>query len=170
MALQIKAANVAQAITKFYADHPEARRATPFFAFNGYIERGACSPFINKARKEMGLPPMKADARCRSRPQPSSSQASVRSPKIALKVRLQRHVEVLHRHRQPQVHKARHPMLADAAGHDAVEMREIRIDIDRDAVERNPVPHADADGRDLVFAFPAAPTRPPGPRAARPSR
>jgi hypothetical protein len=59
LALQIKAANVAQAITKFYADHPEARRATPFFAFNGYIERGACSPFINEARKELGLPPMK---------------------------------------------------------------------------------------------------------------
>jgi hypothetical protein len=59
LTLQIKAANVAQAITKFYADHPAARRATPFFAFNGYIERGACSPFINQARKELGLPPMK---------------------------------------------------------------------------------------------------------------
>ena len=59
LTLQIKAANVAQAITKFYADHPQARRATPFVAFNGYIERGACAPFINKARAEMGLPPMK---------------------------------------------------------------------------------------------------------------
>ncbi len=59
MALQIKASNVAQAITKFYADHPEAHRATPFIAFNGYIERGACSPFVNKARQELGLPPMK---------------------------------------------------------------------------------------------------------------
>jgi hypothetical protein len=59
LSLQMKAANVAQAITKFYADHPEARRATPFVAFNGYIERGACSPFINKAREELGLPPMK---------------------------------------------------------------------------------------------------------------
>jgi hypothetical protein len=62
LALQIKAANVAQAITKFYADHPEARRATPFIAFNGYIERGACSPFVNKARQELGLPPMKPTA------------------------------------------------------------------------------------------------------------
>lgn len=60
MALKLRAANVAQAITKFYADHPEARRATPFLAFNGYFERGACSPFINKARQELGLPPMKA--------------------------------------------------------------------------------------------------------------
>jgi hypothetical protein len=59
LTLQIKASNVSQAITKFYADHPQARRATPFFAFNGYIERGACSPFINKARAELGLPPMK---------------------------------------------------------------------------------------------------------------
>jgi hypothetical protein len=59
MALKLKAANVAQAITKFYVDHPEARRATPFMAFNGYFERGACSPFVNQARKELGLPPMK---------------------------------------------------------------------------------------------------------------
>jgi len=60
MALKLKAANVAQAITKFYGDHPDAQRATPFIAFNSYFERGACSPFINEARKEMGLPPMKA--------------------------------------------------------------------------------------------------------------
>jgi hypothetical protein len=59
LTLQIKASNVAQAITKFYADHPEAHRATPFVAFNGYIERGACSPFINQAREELGLQPMK---------------------------------------------------------------------------------------------------------------
>lgn len=59
LALQMKAANVAQAITKFYADHPEAHRATPYLAFNGYIERGACSPFVNKARQQVGLPPMK---------------------------------------------------------------------------------------------------------------
>lgn len=58
--LQLKAAMVAQAITKFYADHPEARVATPFIAFNGYFERGACSPFINEARKKMGLPEMKS--------------------------------------------------------------------------------------------------------------
>jgi hypothetical protein len=58
--LQLKGAMVAQAINIFYRDHPEARVATPFVAFNGYFERGACSPFINKAREEMGLPPMKA--------------------------------------------------------------------------------------------------------------
>ncbi len=58
--LQLKGAMVAQAINIFYRDHPEARVATPFVAFNGYFERGACSPFINEARKEMGLPPMKS--------------------------------------------------------------------------------------------------------------
>ena len=56
--LKLNASNVAQAITKFYVDYPEARRASPFIAFNGYVERGACSPFVNQARKEMGLPPM----------------------------------------------------------------------------------------------------------------
>ena len=56
--LKLNASNVAQAITKFYVDYPEARRVTPFVAFNGYVERGACSPFVNQARKEMGLPPM----------------------------------------------------------------------------------------------------------------
>ena len=59
MTLRLKAANVAQAITKFYADHPDARRATPFIAFNIYFERGACSPFINEARKQIGLAPIK---------------------------------------------------------------------------------------------------------------
>jgi hypothetical protein len=53
--LQLRAAMVAQAITQFYKDHPESQNAGPFVAFNGYFERGACSPFINKAREEMGL-------------------------------------------------------------------------------------------------------------------
>ena len=57
--LKLKGAMVAQAINIFYRDHPEARVATPFVAFNSYFERGACSPFINQMRKEMGLPEMK---------------------------------------------------------------------------------------------------------------
>lgn len=60
--LNLKAAMVAQAITKFYVDHPDARRAPPFIAFNGYMERGACSPFINEVRKKMGLPLPKGTA------------------------------------------------------------------------------------------------------------
>ncbi len=59
IALQLRGAMVAQTINKFYADHPEARNVTPFIAFNNYLERGACSPFINEARKEMGLQPLK---------------------------------------------------------------------------------------------------------------
>jgi len=59
VSLQLKGAMVAQAINIFYRDHPEARVATPFVAFNGYFERGACSPFINKMRENMGLRPMK---------------------------------------------------------------------------------------------------------------
>ena len=62
LTLKLNAAMVAQAITKFYIDHPAAQRATPFFAFNGYMERGACSPFINEARKKMGLPALRNSA------------------------------------------------------------------------------------------------------------
>ena len=58
--LQLKGAMVAQAINVFYRDYPEGRVATPFVAFNNYFERGVCSPFINKVREEMGLPPMKS--------------------------------------------------------------------------------------------------------------
>ena len=60
LGLQLKGAMVAQAINVFYRDHPESRVATPFVAFNSYFERGACSPFINKVREEMGLKPMKS--------------------------------------------------------------------------------------------------------------
>ena len=50
---------MAQAITKYYQDYPENQVASPFVAFNGYLERGACSPFINEVRREMGLPEVK---------------------------------------------------------------------------------------------------------------
>lgn len=72
--LQLKGAMVAQAINIFYRDHPEARVATPFVAFNGYFERGACSPFINKAREEMGLKPMKTAPLPDQQEQPGQDQ------------------------------------------------------------------------------------------------
>lgn len=72
--LQLRGAMVAQAINIFYRDHPEARVATPFVAFNGYFERGVCSPFINKAREEMGLPPMKAAPLPESKQVPEAQQ------------------------------------------------------------------------------------------------
>ncbi len=68
VALQLKGNMLVQAINRFYADHPNSRNVTPFIAFNSYLERGACSPFINEARKEMGLPLMKAA------PQPEAQQ------------------------------------------------------------------------------------------------
>ena len=43
-------------------------------------------------------------------------------------------------------------MLGDAAGHDALKVRQLRLDIDRQAVEGHPVPHAHADGGNLVLA------------------
>ena len=58
-ALNLKAGMMAQAITKYYQDYPENQVASPFVAFNGYLERGACSPFINEVRREMGLPEVK---------------------------------------------------------------------------------------------------------------
>lgn len=73
MTLKLTAANVAQAITRFYVDVPEAQRATPFIAFNNYMERGACSPFINEARRAMGLPPMKGPPAHRQK-QPEQDQ------------------------------------------------------------------------------------------------
>ena len=57
--LKLRAGMIAQAITKFYVDFPEQQGLTPFMAFNTYFERGACSPFINEVRKEMGLRLMK---------------------------------------------------------------------------------------------------------------
>ena len=48
--------------------------------------------------------------------------------------------------------------LGDAAGHDAGEMRKVRRDVERNAVERRPAPHPDADRGDLVLR-----RRPSGP-------
>ena len=72
--LQLKGAMVARAINVFYRDYPEGRAATPFVAFNNYFERGVCSPFINKAREELGLKPMKAAPLPESKLQPDQCQ------------------------------------------------------------------------------------------------
>src|SRR5579871_4637518 len=42
-------------------------------------------------------------------------------------------------------------MLGDAAGDDAGVVRQVGLDVDRNAVERNPVADAHADRRDLVL-------------------
>src|SRR5882672_2974858 len=41
--------------------------------------------------------------------------------------------------------------LADPARHDAVEMGEVGIDVEADAVQADPALHSYADGRDLVL-------------------
>src|SRR6056297_2014570 len=61
------------------------------------------------------------------------------------KARGERDVEIGHRHRQTEIDEARHPVTLDAAGHDAVEKREVGLDVDREAVEAHPAPHPDAD-------------------------
>src|SRR4030095_14729242 len=47
-------------------------------------------------------------------------------------------VDLGHRHRHSKVDKARHAMLADTARHDAGEVRQVRLDVEADAVEADP--------------------------------
>src|SRR5437868_6727094 len=61
-------------------------------------------------------------------------------------------VEVGHGHRQAEIDQRGDAVLVDAAGHDAGVVAEVGLDSDRDAVERDPVADADADGGDLVLA------------------
>ncbi len=53
--------------------------------------------------------------------------------------------------RSAEVGEARHPVLAHPAGHDAGKVREVRLDVEADAVEAHPAAHPDADRRDLVL-------------------
>jgi hypothetical protein len=73
-------------------------------------------------------------------------------PENALELGAQHIVDIGHRHRQAEIDQRGHAMLADAARHDAVEMGEVRLDIQRDAVERDPAPDADADRGDLILS------------------
>src|SRR6478752_7416787 len=62
-------------------------------------------------------------------------------------------IDVLHRHRMAEIDEARDAefCVLDAAGHDAGEMLQLRLDIDRNAVQRHPALQPHADRRDLVF-------------------
>ena len=77
-------------------------------------------------------------------------------PKMVSKARAQRDVGIGHRRRQAEVDEAGDAVVAHAAGHDAGKMRQIRIDIERDAVKRDPAPQPNADRGDLVFGAPQA--------------
>src|SRR5690606_30619502 len=67
----------------------------------------------------------------------------------------QRLVGLVHRRRHAEVDQTGDAVLLDAAGHDAAEMRQVRLDVQRYAVETDPAAHLDADGGDLVLARPA---------------
>ena len=64
----------------------------------------------------------------------------------------QRPIQVRHGRALAERRKRRHALVADAAGHDAAEVIEVRRHIDRHAVEGDPVAHAHPDRRDLVLA------------------
>ena len=57
------------------------------------------------------------------------------------------------RHRMAEIEQAGDAVarVGDAARHDAGEMRQVAIDIERDAVQADPALHPDADGGDLVL-------------------
>ena len=53
---------------------------------------------------------------------------------------------------QAEIDKAGHTVLRNPARHDTSEMREVRLDVDRQAVKTDPLSQADADCGNLVFA------------------
>src|SRR4051794_36956158 len=50
----------------------------------------------------------------------------------------QRRIGFVHRDGQTQVHQTGHPVLGDAAGDDSAEMAKVRLDVQRNAMERHP--------------------------------
>ena len=72
--------------------------------------------------------------------------------------RPQRRVRFSHRREASEVGETGHSQvrLPNPAGRDAGKMREVGIDVQRDAVKRRPAPHAHADRGDLVLGFFAA--------------
>src|SRR5690606_14757433 len=75
-----------------------------------------------------------------------------RRPEAALEGGAQRDVDLRHGNELPQVLEARHALVRNAAGNDAVEMAEIRRDVERYAVEAHPTGNAHPNGSDLVLA------------------
>ena len=62
-------------------------------------------------------------------------------------------IDILYGHWQAQIYQRCNAVFHDSARDDAVEMAEVRVNIDREAVEADPFAQADADGGDLVFGF-----------------
>ena len=101
--------------------------------------------------EELALRGDKTGSRCC---QPSRRvSGSRRRPEQRLELAPHRHVDLGHADRQAEIGEARHAvaLLRHAARHDAGKMRQVRLDVQRDAVQRHPLAHADADGGDLVL-------------------
>ena len=73
--------------------------------------------------------------------------SSVRSSEHLREGALHRHVDLRHRRGDAEIEQGGHPVavVADAAGHDALEVREVAVDVEGDAVEGDPAAHADAE-------------------------
>ena len=74
-----------------------------------------------------------------------------RHPKNRLEGGPHRRVDLRLARRDAEIDERRHPVFVDAAGHDALKMAEVRLDVDRHAMKRHPFAHAHADRCDLVF-------------------
>src|SRR5690606_24322814 len=63
----------------------------------------------------------------------------------------QRVIDVAHDSGVPEIGEARHPVLANTAGHDSAEVRKVRRDVEAQPVETDPAAQPDTDGGDLVL-------------------
>src|SRR5262245_52465775 len=61
-------------------------------------------------------------------------------------------IEIGQGHRQAEIDQRGHAVARDAAGHDSRIVRQVGLDVYRQAMERHPVADAHADGADLVLA------------------
>ena len=114
----------------------------------------------NWLRRGMGGPRAKGKGRAdipkgrRATTAPAGSSFAVdRRTEEIFETPPQSRVDDRHRARRAKLFEARHAKLrgAEAAGRDAGKMRQIRSDIQRDAVETHPMAQAHAERRDLVL-------------------
>src|SRR5689334_18865838 len=76
-----------------------------------------------------------------------------RRPEQRLEFAAQHHVDLRHCHRHAEIDQARHAiaLAGNSARHDAGKVHKLGLDIERNAMERDPAFHSDADGGDLVL-------------------
>ena len=70
---------------------------------------------------------------------------------VSVKCFAQGDIDIPHCDGQAEINKGRDAMFSDAARHDAVKVRKVRFDINRDAVKADPFAQADTDGGNFVF-------------------